>query len=169
MSSKFDDNYYFDESMPLDEKPEVWSDEQSSKSKKKDSQSVSMAEILTSPEVLQFGKDLLLIGKHEGSKLRTHASNHFVSAKANYAPTKAFLKQRSAEIAQLSTSFIKSFVDKVKNPINADIDWNELDKPVLARKLGDAEFKEWQHLNNIIETPATPTLIKANELKFNGM
>lgn len=153
MSTRSDDNYYFDESMHINEEHEALVDEPSSKSNKKTRQPTIMTELLTSPEVFQFGKDLLVIGKHESSKLRAHAFSQLVSAKANYAPTKAFLKQRSTEIAHRSTTAIKSFVGKVKTSAsaNADIDWKELDKPVLARKLGDAGFKEWQYLNNIIE------------------
>lgn len=39
--------------------------------------------------------------------------------------------------------------------------WDALETPALARKLGNKQFESWQHLNGVIETPDTAIHIHA--------
>lgn len=179
MSSEFNAEYIEEPThWDYDTEPFKFDNEPVSKSKesKEEKQPTTMAEILTHPEVIQFCKNLLFIGKHESLKLRANASNRLVSAKAKIPPAKALLKKRSADAIKTSTESIKSFVDNLpvkikvkKSDKPSETNWDEFDKPTLARKLGGAGFEEWQHLNNVIETIVTPTLTKAHGLKFSKL
>ena len=105
----------------------------------------TLTAFLTSPEMIQLVRDVAVVGKAEGAKLRA-------SAGARLSPRltqcKTALDSAKAAVTQLQQ---QSAVSPTVN----------YDTPTIMRKLGTAQFEAWQHLNGVTETPDTNIHVQA--------
>lgn len=128
----------------------------------------TLTAFLTSPEMIQLVRDVAVVGKAEGAKLRA-------SAGARLSPRltqcKTALDSAKAEGSKLRTSTAthlhsgltrcKALLTSAKAAVtqlqqqSAVSPTVNYDTPTIMRKLGTAQFEAWQHLNGVTETPDT--------------
>lgn len=105
---------------------------------------------LTSPEMIQLVRDLAIVSKAESSKFYAFTAPR-VSAR---------LKQCKSVLASA-----KAALKRPQQPVKPSCDnWDKLETPTLARKLGEAQFETWQHLKGVMETPDTSIHVQAYNL-----
>lgn len=134
----------------------------------------TLTAFLTSPEMIQLVRDVAVVGKAEGAKLRA-------SAGARLSPRltqcKTALDSAKAEGSKLRTSTAthlhsgltrcKALLTSAKAAVTqlqqqpAVSPTVNYDTPTIMRKLGTAQFEAWQHLNGVIETPDTNIHVQA--------
>jgi len=105
----------------------------------------TLTAFLTSPEMIQLVRDVAVVGKAEGAKLRTSTTTHLHSGLTR---CKALLTSAKAAVTQLQQQSATS------PAVNYDT-------PTIMRKLGTEQFEVWQHLNGVIETPDTNIHVQA--------
>ena len=134
----------------------------------------TLTAFLTSPEMIQLVRDVAVVGKAEGAKLRA-------SAGARLSPRltqcKTALDSAKAEGSKLRTSTAthlhsgltrcKALLTSAKAAVtqlqqqSATSPAVNYDTPTIMRKLGTEQFEVWQHLNGVIETPDTNIHVQA--------
>ena len=134
----------------------------------------TLTAFLTSPEMIQLIRDVAVVGKAEGAKLRA-------SAGARLSPRltqcKTALDSAKAEGSKLRTSTAthlhsgltrcKALLTSAKAAVtqlqqqSATSPAVNYDTPTIMRKLGTEQFEVWQHLNGVIETPDTNIHVQA--------
>lgn len=134
----------------------------------------TLTAFLTSPEMIQLVRDVTVVGKAEGAKLRA-------SAGARLSPRltqcKTALDSAKAEGSKLRTSTAthlhsgltrcKALLTSAKAAVtqlqqqSAVSPTVNYDTPTIMRKLGTAQFEAWQHLNGVTETPDTNIHVQA--------
>ena len=134
----------------------------------------TLTAFLTSPEMIQLVRDVTVVGKAEGTKLRA-------SAGARLSPRltqcKTALDSAKAEGSKLRTSTAthlhsgltrcKALLTSAKATVTqlqqqpAVSPTVNYDTPTIMRKLGTAQFEAWQHLNGVTETPDTNIHVQA--------
>ena len=134
----------------------------------------TLTAFLTSPEMIQLVRDVAVVGKAEGAKLRA-------SAGARLSPRltqcKTVLDSAKAEGSKLRTSTAthlhsgltrcKALLTSAKAAVtqlqqqSATSPAVNYDTPTIMRKLGTEQFEVWQHLNGVIETPDTNIHVQA--------
>jgi len=134
----------------------------------------TLTAFLTSPEMIQLVRDVTVVGKAEGAKLRA-------STGARLSPRltqcKTALDSAKAEGSKLRTSTAthlhsgltrcKALLTSAKAAVtqfqqqSAVSPTVNYDVPTIMRKLGTTQFEVWQHLNGVTETPDTNIHVQA--------
>lgn len=134
----------------------------------------TLTAFLTSPEMIQLVRDVTVVGKAEGAKLRA-------STGARLSPRltqcKTALDSAKAEGSKLRTSTAthlhsgltrcKALLTSAKAAVtqfqqqSAVSPTVNYDVPTIMRKLGATQFEVWQHLNGVTETPDTNIHVQA--------
>ncbi len=107
----------------------------------------TLTAFLTSPEMIQLVRDVAVVSKAEGAKLRATTSAR-LSPRLTQCMTdcKALLASAKAKVTQLQPALSPTV---------------NYDTPTIMRKLGTAQFEAWQHLNGVTETPDTNIHVQA--------
>lgn len=107
----------------------------------------TLTAFLTSPEMIQLVRDMAVVSKAEGAKLRATTSAR-LSPRLTQCMTacKALLASAKAKVTQLQPALSPTV---------------NYDTPTIMRKLGTAQFEAWQHLNGVTETPDTNIHVQA--------
>ena len=108
----------------------------------------TLTAFLTSPEMIQLVRDVAVVSKAEGAKLRATTSARLSPRLTQCKITcKALLASAKAKVTQLQQPAVSPAVN--------------YDTPTIMRKLGTAQFEAWQHLNGVTETPDTNIHVQA--------
>lgn len=134
----------------------------------------TLTAFLTSPEMIQLVRDVAIVGKAEGAKLRASTG---ASLSPRLTQCKTALDSAKAEGSKLRTSTTthlhsgltrcKALLTSAKAAVtqlqqqSATSPTVNYDTPTIMRKLGTTQFEVWQHLNGVIETPDTNIHVQA--------
>lgn len=132
----------------------------------------TLTAFLTSPEMIQLVRDVAIVGKAEGAKLRASTSDRL---SPRLTQCKTALDSAKAEGSKLRTSTAthlysgltrckalltsaKAAATQLQQQSATSVNY---DTPTIMRKLGTEQFEVWQHLNGVIETPDTNIHVQA--------
>lgn len=130
----------------------------------------TLTAFLTSPEMIQLVRDVAVVGKVEGAKLRANLSPRLTQCKTALDSAKAKgSKLRTSTATHLHSELTrcktlltsaKAAVTQLKQQ-SATSPAVNYDTPTIMRKLGTTQFEVWQHLNGVTETPDTNIHVQA--------
>lgn len=133
----------------------------------------TLTAFLTSPEMIQLVRDVAVVSKAEGAKLRATTSARLSPRLTQCKTALGSAKAESSKLRSITVTHLHSGLTRCKALLaSAKAKVTQLqqpavspavnyDTPTIMRKLGTAQFEAWQHLNGVIETPDTNIHVQA--------
>lgn len=128
----------------------------------------TLTAFLTSPEMIQLVRDVAVVSKAEGAKLRATTSARLSPRLTQCKTALGSAKAEGSKLRSITVTHLHSGLTRCKALLtSAKATVTQLqqqpavsptvnyDTPTIMRKLGTTQFEAWQHLNGVTETPDT--------------
>ena len=134
----------------------------------------TLTAFLTSPEMIQLVRDVAVVSKAEGAKLRATTSARLSPRLTQCKTALGSAKTEGSKLRSITATHLHSGLTRCKALLtsakaavtqlqqqSATSPAVNYDTPTIMRKLGTEQFEVWQHLNGVIETPDTNIHVQA--------